>query len=160
MLRYFPQRLNLLPQNAAMLPFFFLTFAGEYILTVVSVLVHEGLFLLMPVAMIHSYHSLSLLPHVSVFPSARSHRPSPQPVAARLLQLWVQHLRLHVRRRLYELDPATWRLICYIFSPSVCLEVCTLAVTGLVLMLQLSWCWRWYSSYHRTTSGLHWFPAS
>lgn len=57
----FPLRVDIFPQKAAMLPLYLLTFAGEYVLTVVPVLVHEGMFLLMPVAMIHTYHSLSPL---------------------------------------------------------------------------------------------------
>lgn len=54
------------------------------------------------------YDSYLPLPLSAVYFSlcAQSHHPSPQPAVARLLQLWIRHLRIHVRCRLYQLDPA------------------------------------------------------
>lgn len=63
----FPLKVDLFPQKAAMLPFYLLTFAGEYVLPAVPVLGHEGMFLLVPVAMIHTHHSLALLFLFSLF---------------------------------------------------------------------------------------------
>lgn len=53
--------------------------------------------------MIHIYRSLSPL---CFYSCARSRSPSPKPAPARLMQLWIQHLWIWVRRRPCELGPA------------------------------------------------------
>lgn len=53
--------MDLFQQKAAMLPLYLLAFAGESVWMIMPVLLHEGMFLLLPVAMIHTYHCLSRL---------------------------------------------------------------------------------------------------
>ena len=72
----FPPRGDLFPQKAAMLPFYLLTFAGEHVFNGCAILGHEGMFMLMPFIIIHTYHSLSLMFLFSLFLCLCSKPPS------------------------------------------------------------------------------------